>query len=106
MSDSRSQYERDYEQILTNVDQNVHSAKEVNRLGYGILAGLLAAYVRLDDFRNTAFLVDHSLRLLGPVNIKIYQSHLGSVPSKKNGSCTAVADLTYKESAKKTTGTR
>lgn len=97
---------RDYEQSPTNVDQNVHSAKKVNSLGCGILAGLFAAYVRLDDLRNTAFLVNHSLCLLGPVNVKIYQSHLGSVPSKENGSCTAVSDLACKESAEKNTETR
>lgn len=86
-------------QTPTNIDQNVHSAKKLNRLGYGILAGLFAAYVRLDDLRNTTFLIDHSLRLLGPVHVEINQSHLGPMPSKKNGSCTSIPDFTCKHLA-------
>lgn len=77
----------------------MHSAKECDCLGHGILAGLFAAYVRLDDFRNTAFLINHSLCLLGPVHIEVYQSHLGAMPGKKDGSCTTIPDFTCNESA-------
>lgn len=81
-------------QALTNIYQNVHSSKEFNRLGYGVLAGLFAAYVRLYDFRNTALLINHSPCLLGPVYIEVDQSHLGPMPSKEYGSRSAISYLT------------
>lgn len=81
---------------LTNVDEDVQPAKKLNSLRHSILARLLACNVRLDHFGNTAFLVDHSLCLLSPIDVEVHQGNFGAVAGQENSSGTTIANLAYK----------
>lgn len=68
---------------------------ELHSLRNSIFARLLARNIGLNDFRNAAFFVDHSLSLLRPLDIEVNKSNFGTMAGEKNSSGTTVSNLAF-----------
>jgi hypothetical protein len=68
--------------MLTNVDQYMDSPEKLYRLIHSIFTRLLACDIRLNDFRNATFFIDHALCLLRPFDIEVDQRDFGAMSSK------------------------
>lgn len=85
-----------YEKVQrTNIHENVKTSVKFYCLRDSILTRLLVRHVGLNHFRYTPFLIDHSLRLLGPFDIEVDESNFGSMAGKKNCSGTSVSNFAF-----------
>lgn len=84
---------------LTNVDEDVHLAKELDRLGHGGLALGIDRHVAEGNFSNATLGRNHPLGFCSGSRVAVDDYYAGTMACEEDRRCAAVAKLVFHAAA-------